>query len=111
MGRIPRHLDGPYVTYTTSSGDDVQVEIEPVDGFMPISKDRSLGRLGFGFRPAMEAAAAIVDEARAAHARPNEMTVRFGIKVTAGGVVIAKAADASHFEITMTWKAQTTQDG
>lgn len=105
----PRHLDGPYVTYATKSGDVVQVEIEPVGGFMPISQDRPLGQLDYAVRPAMAAAEVVLTEARAAH--PDELTVRFGIKVSAGGIVIAKGPDAGNFEITMTWKAHTPRDG
>ena len=104
MGAEPRRLDGPYVTYTTDSGEDVQVEIEPSDGFFPISKDRSLGSMSFAVRPAMAAGDAIFKEARVIH--PSEMTVRFSIKVIASGVMIAKGAGEGNFEITMSWRAE-----
>jgi hypothetical protein len=104
VGANPRNIEGPYVTFSTESGESVQVEIEPAGGLLPVSRDRSLGSVSFAVRPVIEAAGEIVREA-ATRDRPSEVQIRFGIKIVAGGVVIAKGAGEGNFEVTMTWAA------
>ncbi|MER5598014.1 CU044_2847 family protein [Streptomyces sp. NPDC002265] len=92
-----------FVTFTTLDGEDVRVEIEPShDDFMPVSAERSIGRVERMFRPALTVAGEAIREAR--ELRPDEVTVRLGIKVTgAGGAVISKSVNDCHFEITLSW--------
>jgi hypothetical protein len=99
---------GQFVTYTTIDGDDVRVEIEPSDdGFMPVSGERPLGSMEYLFRPVFSAADSLIREARSAH--PDEVTVRFGIKVTGSGkAVIARKVDEGNFEISLNWNRSAT---
>lgn len=94
---------GQFVTYTTIGGDEVRVEIESSDdGFMPVSVERPLGSVEYLFRPVFSAAESLIMEARQTH--PDEVTLRFGIKVTGSGkAVIARKIDEGNFEIILNW--------
>jgi Trypsin-co-occurring domain 1 len=96
---------GPFVTYATLGGDDIRVEIErSPDGFMPVSGDRPLGRVERLFEPVFSAVEGFLHGAR--RTRPDEISLRFGVKVTGGGnAVIAKDLDSGSFQVSMTWKA------
>ena len=104
-GLAARREAGPFVTYTTNRGDNVRLEIEPSgDGFMPVSGERPLGGLTDLFRPVFSAVEALVWEAREVH--PDEVTVRFGIKLTGGGqAIVSKNVNDSNFEISLSWSA------
>lgn len=50
----------------------------------------------------------LLEKARSAH--PDEVEVKFGVKVTGGANwLIAKAATEGNFEITLTWKADKAE--
>ena len=110
-GLSARREGRPFVTYTTSRGDNVRLEIERSDdGFMPVSGERPLGRLTDLFSPVFSAVEALVREA--AVIRPDEVVVRFGIKLTGGGqAIVSKNVNDSNFEISLSWKAnENSQD-
>jgi hypothetical protein len=80
-----RRESGPFVTYATVDGDDIRVEIEPSpDGFMPVSGDRPLGRVERLFEPVFSAVEGFLRVANR-RTRPDEVILRFGVKVTGGG--------------------------
>ncbi|WP_230396200.1 CU044_2847 family protein [Streptomyces blattellae] len=61
---------------------------------------QALGRV----RPAL---GAVVDDARSLARPPAEVTVEFGITLSAeAGVVVAKGSTEAHFTVTMRWSAQ-----
>jgi hypothetical protein len=54
--------------------------------------------------PAVQSAKAVLERARAMG--PDEVEVKFGIKVSGTATwLVAKAATEGNFEITMTWKS------
>ena len=99
---------GPFVTYSTTDGGDVRVEIEPSDdGFMPVKGERPLGRLDDLFSPVFSAIESLAVEAR--RVNPDGVAIRFGIKVTASGKpVIAKNIGEGNFEISLNWNRDTS---
>ena len=100
MGLRP---SGNSVTYATTDGDEVQVEIEPTsDGFMPIHDDRPLGRLESLFTPVFLAVGTLIKDAR--RVDPDAVSIRFGVKLTGGGkAIVARNAADGNFEISLSW--------
>ena len=99
---------GSYVvTYAVGDdgGDDeVQVEVEAATGFRPVSAHSVLGSVREAVRPVMKAAEAVLSEARGSS--PDEVTVRFGLKVSGErNWVVAKSVEEGNFEVTLSWKA------
>ncbi|MGI5518988.1 CU044_2847 family protein [Streptomyces sp. CA-106131] len=103
MGSL--HREEQFVTYTTYDDEEVRVEIKPSDdGFMPVSADRPIGRLERVFRPVLQAAAAAATAARFSSETPDEVTLRFGVKLTGSGqAVVSRGTEESNFEITLHW--------
>lgn len=98
-----RRDSGPFVTYITPSGEEVRVEIQPSgDGFMPVSGERPLGRLDYLFGPVFSTAEELIRGAREVQA--NQVTIRFGIKITGGGqAVVSRTVDEGNFEVSLNW--------
>ena len=93
-------------TYEVDSGVFVRIEFEPAGDFVPAGTDEILGRVREAVEPAVAAAQVVVDRARALS--PDEVEVKFGIKVSGqANWWIAKAATDANFEITLTWKPAT----
>jgi hypothetical protein len=58
------------------------------------------------------AADALLSKLRALAEPPDEMTVAFGVKLTAtAGAVLASAGMEANYTVTMTWKRDTAADG
>jgi hypothetical protein len=100
----------PYGKLIMDSGTNVLFEIEgPVHG--EISRDGIATGLQRKFEDIM---AVIKDTSESAHsglqkidckARPNELELKFGLKLTAGtDVLFAKAGTEGSFEVTLRWK-------
>lgn len=90
--------------YTLDDGSVVRIECEPGPGFRPVGPDEIVGKLRDAIGPAVEGAKVVLDRVR--DARPEEVEVKFGIKVSGTmNWVIAKAATEANFEITLTWKS------
>lgn len=90
------------VTYALDDATSVSFEIEPTGGFRPASAGEVIGRVRDAVGPAVEAAKAVLDKVK--EARPDEVEVTFGVKVSGGAQwLIAKSAGEASFEITMTW--------
>lgn len=91
------------VKYAVGEDTEVQFEIEPLDGYQQISADKTLGQVREAVRPAVEAAAVVLERVKALG--PEAVTVKFGIKVSGGANwLVAKAASEGNFEISLSWK-------
>ncbi|MGV9995368.1 CU044_2847 family protein [Streptomyces sp. NPDC003374] len=98
-------MDSQVVSYEVDPQTTVQFEIDPVDGFSPVSSDDLAGRVRDAVQPAVEGARAVID--RIAELRPAELQLKFGIKVNgSANWLIAKAATEANFEVTMTWRPE-----
>jgi hypothetical protein len=91
------------VTYRVDESTVVGFEIEPVEGFHPAGVG---GEIAINVRdavgPAVEAAKVVLD--RVKEACPDQIEVKFGVKVSGGANwLIAKAATEGSFEITLSW--------
>ena len=93
----------PVVSYAVDEQTVVRFEIEPSDDFYNVSSDTVLGRVKDAVGPAVEGAKAVLDAVR--QAAPDEVEVKFGIKVSgSANWLVARAATEGNFEITMTWR-------
>lgn len=90
------------VEYQVGASTTVKFEIEPPPDFRQASPDRILGRVKEAVAPAVEAAKAVLEKAK--EAAPDEVEMKFGIKVSGdANWLVAKAASEANFEITLTW--------
>ncbi len=90
------------VTYRVDESTTVKFEIEPSEGFQPAGPDQVLGWVKEAVVPAVEAAKAVLEKAK--EAQPDQVEMKFGIKVSGGtNWFVAKAAGEGNFEVTLTW--------
>ena len=98
------------VTYEVDDSTKVKFEIEPGDGFRPAGPGQVLGRVQDAVGPAVEAAKAVLDKVK--EARPDQVEVTFGVKVSGeASWLVAKSAAEGSFEITLTWTRETVGSG
>ncbi|WP_283137122.1 CU044_2847 family protein [Rhizohabitans arisaemae] len=92
------------VTYQLDDSTTVQFEIEPPAGYQPASSaEEIVGRVRQAIGPAVAAAQVVLDQAR--RITPDEIQVKFGVKVTGTmNWLVAKAGTEGNFEITLTWR-------
>lgn len=96
-------MASPVVSYELDDGTVVRFEVEPTEDWFDVSTDQVLGRVREAVTPAIEGAKAVLVKAR--EAAPDEIEVKFGIKVSGhANWLIAKAATEGNFEITLTWR-------
>ncbi|MBK3574298.1 hypothetical protein JHN63_10790 [Streptomyces sp. MBT65] len=97
------------VTYELDDETLVQFEIEPSDEFQPVSSNQIVSRVKDAVRPAVDAANAVLG--CLAEAKPDEVEVKFGIKVSGtANWLVARAATEANFEITLTWHSSESAD-
>lgn len=90
------------VSYALDNGTVVRFEIEPSAGFRSAGPDEIAGRIREAVAPAVEGARAVLEKVR--EAAPDEIEVKFGIKVSGtANWLVAKAATEGNFEVTLTW--------
>jgi len=90
------------VSYQLDDSTTVQFEFEPPPGFSPAGAGEIAGRVREAVGPAVEAAKTVLDKVK--DARPNQVELRFGIKVSGGANwLVAKATGEANFEISLTW--------
>jgi hypothetical protein len=90
------------VSYQLDDSTTVRFEIEPPPGFRPAGAEEIADPVREAVGPAVEAAKTVVDKVK--EARPDQVELRFGIKVSGGANwLVAKAADEANFEISLTW--------
>lgn len=98
------------VTYSLEDGTQVQFEIEPAPGFRPAGPGEIVGKIRETLGPAVKAAQAVLERVR--ECGPEEVQVKFGVKVTGtANWLVAKAATEGNFEITLTWRPQAGELG
>ena len=103
-------MSSQIVTYQVDDSTTVKFEIEPTDGFRPAGADQVLGWVNEAVTPAVEAAKAVLEKVK--EARPDQVELKFGIKVSGGtNWFVAKAAGEGNFEVTLTWSHRAGQDG
>ncbi|HZO70502.1 MAG TPA: CU044_2847 family protein [Kribbellaceae bacterium] len=91
------------VRYRVDDDTVAQFEIEPVPGFHPAGAGSVAGRVRESADAAIEAARVLLD--RVKEIAPDEVHVRFGVKVTGtADWIIARASTEGNFEITLTWQ-------
>jgi predicted neutral ceramidase superfamily lipid hydrolase len=96
------------VTYSLDDETVVRFEIEPSADFRPAGPDEIVGRIRDAVAPAVEGARAVLEKVK--DAAPNEIEVKFGIKVSGtSNWFVAKAATEGNFEITLTWTPATAR--
>jgi len=94
------------VSYTLDDETVVRFEIEPSADFRPAGRDEIVGKIKEAVKPAVEGALAVLEKVR--EAAPEEIKVKFGIKVSGTtNWFIAKAATEGNFEVELMWKAGT----
>jgi hypothetical protein len=90
------------VTYALDDETVVRFEVEPTEEWFDVSSDQVLGRIREAVTPAVEAARTVLDKVR--EAAPDEVQVKFGIKVSgSANWLVARAATEGNFEVTLTW--------
>ncbi len=92
-----------YAKFQLDDGTVVAFEIDPPSGFQPASPDRVVGKISQALGPMVEAAQLVIDKVK--QAAPDEVEVKFGIKVTGKmDWMIAKASTDANFEVKLLWR-------
>lgn len=92
------------VAYEVDDNIVVRFEFDPPAGFRPAGVDEIAGRVREAVEPAVAAARVVLERIR--EAAPDEVKVKFGIKVSGtANWFVAKAATEGNFEIELTWKS------
>lgn len=95
------------VGYALEDGTVGRFEVDADPGFAPAGGEEVVGKLADAVAPLVAGARVLLDKVRAT--RPDEVEVKFGVKVTGtANWLIAKAATEGNFEITLTWKGDET---
>ncbi|MEU6120757.1 CU044_2847 family protein [Streptomyces sp. NPDC047123] len=95
------------VSYALDEQTMVGFEIETSDSFHPVGAEAAIARVREAVQPAVEAARTVLDQVAAM--KPGEIQLKFGIKVNGtANWLIAKAATEANFEVTLTWREDTT---
>ena len=98
------------VGYPLDDGTVVSFEFEPGPGFRPTGTTEVVGRIREAAAPAIEGAKVVLEKAR--EAAPDEVEVKFGIKVSGtANWLVAKAATEGTFEVTLKWNRPGDTDG
>jgi hypothetical protein len=98
------------VAYTMADGTEMRFEIDPLPGFRPSGAGQVVGTLREAARPVIDGAAELLDQIKAL--RPDEVAVKFGIKVSGtANWLVAKAAAEGAFEVTLTWRHSDAHGG
>ena len=100
----------PQVSYVLGDGTTVQFDIDPVDGWQPAGLEDVVGAIDYAIAPLVAGAGLVLEKLKAI--RPDEIEVKFGVKVSGtANWVVAKAATEGNFEVTLTWKHDSPGDG
>jgi hypothetical protein len=95
-------MSSQVVTYRVDDSTTVKFEIDPTEGFGPAGPGEVSGRVKEAVGPAVDAAKVVLDKVK--EAGPDEIELKFGLKVSGGANwLIAKATAESNFEVTLTW--------
>ncbi|MEU5577746.1 CU044_2847 family protein [Streptomyces huasconensis] len=98
-----------FVSYALDDETVVRFEVEPGDDWQPVSADDIVGRVRDAAGPAVDAARTVLR--RVAELQPDQVQVKFGLKVNgSANWVVAKAATEANFEISLTWEPSAGAD-
>jgi len=101
-------MPSPVVSYALDDQTVVRFEVEPTDDWYNVGSDAIVGRIRDAVTPAVEGARAVLEKVK--EAAPDEIEVKFGIKVSGtANWLVAKAATEGNFEITLTWRPGSTE--
>src|SRR5215469_18471243 len=96
------HMPNQVATYQVDDSTMVMFEVEPTEGFRPAGVGQVAGRVRDAVGPAVDAARAVLDKVK--EIGPDEVEVRFGVKVSGGADwLVARSAGEASFEIKLTW--------
>lgn len=96
------------VRYQLDESTVVGFEFEPGPGFHQAGTKEFVGQVRKAVEPAVEAAKAVLEKVK--EITPDEVEVKFGVKVTGeASWVVAKAATEGNFEITLNWSSADGQ--
>jgi hypothetical protein len=88
--------------YRVDESTVVEFEIEPGSGWHQAGAKEVAGRVREAVEPVVEAAKIVLEKVK--DAKPDEVEMKFGIKVTGeANWIVAKAATEGSFEVTLTW--------
>ena len=91
------------VTYALDESTRVRFEIDPPAGFQDAGADKVIGSVQDALAPAIETAKLVLDKLK--DAKPGEVTVTFGLKVSGKlDWFIARAGTEGNFQITLNWQ-------
>ncbi|MFJ6544395.1 CU044_2847 family protein [Streptomyces sp. NPDC091385] len=97
------------MSYALDDETVVRFEIEPTGDWQPVAVEDIAGRVRDAAGPAVDAARTVLR--RVAELHPNQVQVKFGLKVNgSANWVVAKAATEANFEISLTWEPQPGAD-
>lgn len=99
------------VSYRLDEDTEVEFEIEDLPaGFRPAStSSEAVDYIHSAVRPAVEAAKVVLEQVK--RARPQEVEVKFGVKVSGtANWIVAKAATDANFEIKLIWRPDGAPD-
>jgi Trypsin-co-occurring domain 1 len=84
-------MPAPVVSYTWDDGAVVRFEVEPAEGFRPLGPNEIADKIREAVEPTVEGAQVVLE--RMKEAKPDEVELRFGIKVSGtASWLVAKAA-------------------
>jgi Trypsin-co-occurring domain 1 len=90
------------VRYRVDDSTVVGFEVELGSGWHQAGANEVVGRVREAVEPAVAAAKAVLEKVK--DAKPDEVEVKFGIKVTGeANWIVARAATEGSFEVTLTW--------
>jgi Trypsin-co-occurring domain 1 len=98
------------VTYALDDSTNVRFEIDPPAGFQEAGTDKVIGKVQDALAPAIDTAKLVLDKLK--EAKPGEVTVTFGLKVSGKlDWFIARAGTEGNFQITLTWQSDNRDQG
>jgi Trypsin-co-occurring domain 1 len=99
----------PVVSYAADDETVVRIEVDPSSEWEDVSTDRIIAKIQEAVKPAVRGAKAVLDAVK--DAKPDEMEVKFGIKVSGdANWFIARAATEANFDVTLTWKRKQSAE-
>ena len=98
------------VTYRVDDATTVKFEIEPTEGFHPAGPDQVLGKVQEAIAPAVDAAKAALEKVK--EARPDEVALKFGMKVSGeANWLVAKTVGEANCEVSLIWSCDGRPGG
>jgi hypothetical protein len=90
------------VGYVLDDETAVMFEVDPAGVFVPSGSEEIVGKLRDAVGPVVDGAKVVLDRVKAA--QPDEVELKFGIKVSGTmNWYVAKAATEAAFEVTLKW--------